>query len=198
MVKIPAWKRMSSGRYLDLNNLKPEDLDIGDINTSLNHIFRFNGHYSEYKPLTVAQHSLLCLKLAEKAEPEDYKLHLYTFIHDFAEAYIGDVSSPVKWALGNAWYDFARPIEATVEKHFAGELAEEDIHNLVKIFDLASLDLERRVMWRSQYGKDKWPEGTIHTGNLKEKVHLFQLISDHDVDVESVWRRLLKKVGEDT
>lgn len=195
MNKRPAWKRMASGRYVDLNNIQHKDLDIKDINTSLNNIVRFDGHYSEHKPLTVAQHSLLCLKLAERAEPENPELHLYTFIHDFAEAYIGDVSSPVKWAMGDAWYNFARPIEATVEKHFARVLAGEDIHNLVKIFDLASLDLERRVMWRSQYGKDKWPEGTIHTGNLKEKEDLFLSVSDEDVDVEGIWAGLLGKVG---
>ena len=61
---MKAWKRMSSGKYIDLNELKLKDISVHDINVALNNIIRFNGHYKDKKPLPVAQHSYMCYLLA--------------------------------------------------------------------------------------------------------------------------------------
>ena len=70
----------------------------------------------------MAQHSWLCLRLAQEFFENEDGLYTKVFIHDFAEAYIGDVASPVKKALGQAWYDFADPIEEAVNRAFLGPL----------------------------------------------------------------------------
>lgn len=183
-------KRMASGRYVDLTCLTLEDLSLYDIEKSLNHILRFTGHYKDRPPLTVAQHSQLCLNMAQMFEPDDYKLHLAVFTHDFAEAYIGDVASPVKRMIGDAWYKFAKPIEDLVEKAFNGFLVDAELHERVKMYDLAALDIERRVLWSSQYGKDKWPACPLNVGTIEDKTVLFDNVSDSYIDIEQIWKEL--------
>ena len=177
---------MSSGKYIDLNNFKEEDVDLGDIEVSLNHINRFTGHHSDVPPLTVAQHSLLCLTLAEMDDPEDRLLHKWVFVHDFAEAYIGDVATPVKRAMGSLWHNFADPIEATVDRAIMGKTMPPEMHDQVKMYDLCALDIERRVMWNSQFGKDKWPTAPINFGNIKDKEQLFFNCTTGDVAVRKI------------
>lgn len=183
---------MSSGKYVDLNNLTPEDMVIEDVNTALNNIIRFTGHYKDSRPLTVAQHSLLCLTMAELFEPDDDDLHLATLTHDFAEAYIGDVASPVKQAMGDRWYSFAKPIEQTVEIAFYGSNMDPEMHDRVKLYDLAALDIERRVMWSSQYGKEKWPASPLNVGSMEDKLQLYKMAVAEDViDIETIWRKFV-------
>ena len=187
-----CWKRMSSGRYIDLENLVPEDMDIADVETSLNHIQRFTGHHKDAKPLTVAQHTLLCLTMAELFEPDDLELHKAVLVHDFAETYIGDVATPVKRAMGDRWHSFATPIEQLVEMAFYGSYIGPELHDRVKLYDLASLDIERRVMWSSQYGKDKWPACPLNVGTLEDKMELYNMATQNDhVDIETIWRKFV-------
>lgn len=186
----PCWKRMSSGRYVDLMALTSETMEIWDIETSLNYIQRFTGHFKDREPLSVAQHSLLCLTMAELFEPDDYELHLAVFTHDFAEAYIGDVASPVKKAMGDRWYSFAAPIEEAAEMAFYGSLMDPEMHDRVKSYDLAALDIERRVMWSSQYGKDKWPACPMNVGTIEDKTSLFDSVCSEYVKVEDIWKGL--------
>lgn len=191
MPKQPCWKRMSSGKYVDLNNLTEEMIDLGDINMSLNHIYRFTGHHKNRAPLTVAQHSKLCLMLAQTMHPDNLELQRAVLVHDFAEAYIGDVATPVKRAMGDRWYDFAKPLEAVVEKAVLGHNIDQDMHDAVKMFDLMALDIERRSMWDDQRGVDKWPT-TGTTDSVKAKRDLFRSVSVRDVDLVLEWEFLNK------
>ena len=193
-MKPNFWKRLSSGKYVDIGNLQPDDVSIEDVETSLNHIYRFTGHHKDEKPLTVAQHSLLCLHLVELLEPDEYELQLAVFTHDFAECIIGDVATPVKKAMGKAWYDFAIPIEQIFEKKFFGRLVDPELHDRVKLYDAMALDIERRVMWSSQYGKDKWPMVPLNFGTIEEKKNVFYNVSEFNVFIESTWTHLYKKV----
>lgn len=75
-------------KSLDLYKLKPEDIQIKDIATALSKICRYAGRISEF--YSVAQHSVI---VSKKASP---KLAFAALLHDAAEAYIGDVISPIK------------------------------------------------------------------------------------------------------
>lgn len=185
----PCWKRLSSGKYIDLANFTPECVELSDISTSLNGIERFTGHWKDTPPLNVAQHSYMCLLLAQIMEPDEKELHQWVFSHDFAEAYIGDVATPVKKAMGKFWYDFAGPIEASVELAVMGCEMPPEMADRVKVYDLCALDIERRVMWSSQYGKDKWPMAPLNFGTLEDKQNIFDNARIH-VDIEAVWEKL--------
>lgn len=160
-MKLP--KRVSSGRYVDLNALSVDDIDINDINTALNYLYRFTGHHKDVEPLTVAQHTKLTIILTEHLYPGDVALKFDCLLHDMPEAYYGDVATPLKNKFGNTYKDYVRTIDAVVYKKLwlleeSPSLVDEELYKKRKICDGISLDIERRIMWKDQRGKDLWPE----------------------------------------
>lgn len=89
-----TWIVTASGREFDL--LRPDALlvDIQDIAHALSLLNRFGGHSIE--PMSVAQHSHLVMCLCESSDPAVLRAAL---LHDAAEAYIGDIVSPLKRLL---------------------------------------------------------------------------------------------------
>lgn len=85
-----------SGKRVSLLTPDPLTIDIRDIACALSRINRFNGATS--LPLNVAAHSLAVMRELErrKASPEVLLLGL---LHDAHEAYIGDITNPVRRAL---------------------------------------------------------------------------------------------------
>lgn len=82
------WIYTASGqRYFPTAPL-PEDIEVGDIARALAQINRYAGHTRW--PVSVALHSVLCSLLS----PPDCALE--ALLHDAAEAYLGDVSRPIK------------------------------------------------------------------------------------------------------
>ena len=74
-------------------NPNPKDIDIEDIAHALSLICRANGHFRHF--YSVAQHSIAC---AEEAIARGYSLEvtLGCLLHDASEAYLCDVTRPVK------------------------------------------------------------------------------------------------------
>ena len=67
---------------------RPEEICIEDIAHALSIQCRFGGHSK--KPYRIAQHCVLVSKYCDKKDA------LWGMAHDFSEAYIADVCSPVK------------------------------------------------------------------------------------------------------
>ena len=92
-----------TGKLIDVENPKVEDIDIEDIAWGLSRIARFCGATITPVPYNVGQHSIL---VAEKVERDienmgwpkglNYDTVLKALLHDAAEVYVGDVPSPVK------------------------------------------------------------------------------------------------------
>lgn len=80
-----------SGIEFDVCRPDPDLIEIEDIAHALSHICRFTGHTKHF--YSVAQHSYLCATLV----PTEHALE--ALLHDAAEAYIGDVSNPLKAQL---------------------------------------------------------------------------------------------------
>lgn len=80
-----------SGDYFDLSDPDNNIIDIDSIAHSLSNLCRFTGHTSQF--YSVAQHSFHVAQLV----PKEHKLA--ALLHDAAEAYIGDVSAPLKSML---------------------------------------------------------------------------------------------------
>ncbi len=74
----------------------PEDINIQDIAHSLSLLCRGNGHYKTFH--SVAQHSINCCNEA-KARGLSNKIQLGCLLHDATEAYLSDITRPVKQFL---------------------------------------------------------------------------------------------------
>ena len=85
------WIECFSGRKFYPLNPREEDIDIYDIAHSLSMTCRFMGHAKYF--YSVAEHSL------RVAEICPHGLKLAGLLHDYAEAYIGDIPKPIKKIL---------------------------------------------------------------------------------------------------
>lgn len=103
--------RTWSGRKFNLLTPEPTTILIEDIAHALSLQCRFNGHCDEF--YSVAEHSVEVCKLVEKIGMKR-NIVLTALLHDAAEAYTGDVVSPLK----NLLPEFKR-IESNLERHIA-------------------------------------------------------------------------------
>jgi hypothetical protein len=119
------WVQTYTGRAFDLLDPKPEQIDPLDIAHALSQLCRFTGHVRSF--YSVAQHSCLVAEIAQDLcvmqlnTPAPEVLALQALLHDAPEAYIGDVSTPLKRALRGegqlSEYD-------VIEARIAGVIAE--------------------------------------------------------------------------
>lgn len=86
------WIFTASGKRYFPASPRPEEIDIRDIAHALSQINRYTGHTR--RPISVAEHCVIC---ARNISPP-YELE--ALLHDAAEAYLGDLSRPVKKWLG--------------------------------------------------------------------------------------------------
>jgi uncharacterized protein len=99
-----AWQRMLSGRRLDLLDPSPFDVEIEDIAHGLARVARWNGQTVGPHPFSVAQHSLLVEAIAQRQRTDlPARTALTILLHDAAEYVIGDMISPFKAVLGDAY-----------------------------------------------------------------------------------------------
>lgn len=99
-----AWQRMLSGRRLDLLEPSPLDVEIDDIAHGLARVARWNGQTIGPHIYSVAQHSLLVEKIAATLEPSIGRPErLFMLLHDAPEYVIGDMISPFKAVIGDAY-----------------------------------------------------------------------------------------------
>lgn len=78
--------------------LHPDEtlIDIADIAHSLSMLCRANGHFMTF--YSVGQHSINCMREAQ-ARGYSPRLQLACLLHDASEAYLSDVTRPVKQEL---------------------------------------------------------------------------------------------------
>src|SRR2546430_9727092 len=98
-----AWQRMLSGRRLDLLDPSPLDIEIADIAHGLARVARWNGQTEGAHIYSVAQHSLLVETIADQVTRLDQPSRLAVLLHDAPEYVIGDMISPFKAVLGDAY-----------------------------------------------------------------------------------------------
>jgi len=84
-----AWMTTFTGRKFHYLNPQPDEINIVDIAHHLSLLCRFTGAVSVF--YSVAEHSIRVSELVPQG------LKLSALLHDAAEAYINDISRPVKY-----------------------------------------------------------------------------------------------------
>lgn len=150
------WIQTYTGRAFDLLDPKPEQIDPLDIAHALSQICRFTGHTRHF--YSVAQHSCLVAEIvndlcrgAYGAPCPDVVL-LAALLHDAPEAYIGDVSTPLKRALRGegtiSEYDVIEArIAAAVARRFGRLDAVAGFAELIKHADMIALATEHAELF---------------------------------------------------
>lgn len=95
--------QVASGHLFYFDDSSLDDIRIEDIAHALSNICRFTGHTKSF--YSVAQHSVL----VSQHVPDEHKLA--ALLHDAPEAYINDMSRPIKYMRGLEGY---RHVEASV------------------------------------------------------------------------------------
>lgn len=146
----PFWIQTHTpkGRF-DLSAPRAEDVRIEDIAYSLSRLCRFTGYCNRF--YSVAQHSIHVAEIVAETHPE---WALAALLHDAEEAYIGDLSSPLKALIRSRGAGAAimqgilHPIQSAIEDVFDLRLERPELiaerHRVIKAADLKMLATERR------------------------------------------------------
>lgn len=129
-----------SGRQFFLADPREEDIQLEDFAHALARICRFTGHGEFY---SVAQHCVLASEMAMLFYPEYPLLPAQMLVHDVSEAYLNDISSPLKSLLPD-YRKLEERLEAVVERALGIRFTKMPI---VKEIDMRMLVTERPVVF---------------------------------------------------
>jgi 5'-deoxynucleotidase YfbR-like HD superfamily hydrolase len=139
-----AWQRMLSGRRLDLLDPSPLDIEMEDIAHGLARVARWNGQTTGAHIFSVAQHCLLVESLARARMPRlDRSRRLAVLLHDAPEYVIGDMISPFKAVIGDAYKAVERRLLTAIHLRFGlPAQSPPELEHLIKIADRQAAYLE--------------------------------------------------------
>lgn len=104
-----SWIQTYSGRKFDLVNPTPDMVHFSDIAHALANVCRYTGHCRTF--YSVAQHSTLVAAML----PDELKLQ--GLMHDATEAYVADLSRPLK-QLVPAYQDIEARVWRVIAERF--------------------------------------------------------------------------------
>jgi 5'-deoxynucleotidase YfbR-like HD superfamily hydrolase len=134
---------MLSGRRLDLLDPSALDIEIADIAHGLARVARWNGQTEGAHIFSVAQHSLLVEAIARARTRLDRSGRLAVLLHDAPEYVIGDMISPFKAVIGDAYKTIEARLLAAIHVRFGLPAAlPADLVNVIKVCDRAAAFLE--------------------------------------------------------
>jgi len=111
---------MLSGRRLDLLDPSPLDVEIEDIAHGLARVARWNGQTHGAHIYSVAQHCLLVERIGVALDASIGRgERLFLLLHDAPEYVIGDMISPFKAVIGDAYKSVENRILAAILLRFS-------------------------------------------------------------------------------
>jgi 5'-deoxynucleotidase YfbR-like HD superfamily hydrolase len=139
-----AWMETYSGSKVHFRDPKPQEIQIRDIAHHLSLLCRFTG--ACYQFYSVADHSI------RVAELVPWYLRLAALLHDAAEAYINDISRPVKYTHK------LDETEAILTKVIDEKYGIDSRHPLIREADNIMIATEARDLMPNTLGWAELPE----------------------------------------
>jgi hypothetical protein len=135
-----------SGTYLDLIDPDPSTIVLEDIAHSLSQICRFGGHTS--RPYSVAEH---VVRVSWKMGETGYTAStcMAGLHHDDAEAYLGDIPTPLKKLFGYSYRSLTRSIDDAIQQAVGAPLIDDAGTKLTlgTVEDFASEPVRQADRW---------------------------------------------------
>lgn len=156
----------------DLADPQPDMVHLDDIVAALGKINRYTGH--TVAPYSVAQH---CLVVARLCPPEKF---LHGLLHDAPEAYVGDVSSPLKSMLPQ-FKEIEGRVAAAIAERFGVDYRYDEV---VKDADLLALFWERRDLMQIAVHGRPWFDENAYVPRIPLE-RLFPMPGD---EAATLWR----------
>lgn len=184
----------STGVNVPVGRPQLEHIDVLDIAHHLALINRFNG--ATTRPYSVAEHSLLCVEIAERdLGVRSPSALMAVLMHDAHEAYLGDITTPVKMTLARNDEGMLLMLESTlhaaVARRFDLRQAYATHRELVRRADLMALATERRDLLHPNALRTPWP-----LLNGIEPAGWTTLTDLHDMDWQDWRQALIDKFAE--
>lgn len=121
-----------TGVMFDPLNPNLELIDILDIAHALSMLCRANGHFRSF--YSVGQHCINCMKEAA-ARGYSERVQLACLLHDASEAYLSDVTRPVKQELPK-YLEIEKPLQDAIWlKYLGNPLSREEYAQVFEIDD---------------------------------------------------------------
>ncbi|MEG0295846.1 MAG: HD domain-containing protein [Clostridium sp.] len=119
-----------------------DEIKTQDIGHALSLLCRGNGHVNHF--YSVGQHSLCCAKEA-KVRGYSTRVQLACLMHDGSEAYLSDITRPVKKDLGR-YMEIEEKLQTKIyEAYGLSDLTEDEL-NKMKLVDDAVLKAEMKEL----------------------------------------------------
>lgn len=165
------WITTFTGKHPSLDNPHTDDIDIRDIAHSLSMQCHWVGHCREF--ISLAEHSIHVSH--QFTDPEDA---LWGLLHDSPEAYLGDMSRPLK-----KLFPFYQELELAWMETIAKALnLRPDPPTDLKIHDNAVLHMEARVAmhpstdWKFAFGERVAPGVKLYGMGFKPAISEYRFL----------------------
>lgn len=120
---------------MDPGEASPSDIAIEDVAHALSLLCRSGGQFPTF--YSVGQHSLACAKEAA-ARGYSKDVQLFCLLHDASEAYISDITRPVKERL-KEYLPIEKRLQNTIYTKFLGRLPDEEEQKKIDDIDNSML-----------------------------------------------------------
>lgn len=135
-LRLRSYRQLVTGNVINLAEPHTYKFEISEIAELLSMVKRFNGAST-----SVLEHSMICADMALEMTGS-YALSLCCLLHDAAEAYIGDIATPVKFMLLPMIEKLEGNVSNAIFEQLVGLPSYDKFIDGIKLFDKLALRLE--------------------------------------------------------
>ena len=163
----------------------PDMIDIRDIAHALSLEARANGHYEYF--YSVAQH---CIQCCREAIARHYvpRLALACLLHDGSEAYMSDVTAPLKKYM-TMYLQIEKQLQDMIYEKFLGYVPEGEEMKLIRNIDSACKYYEAKHFYHREEGTAPYMLTTLSF----KKQHM----ADVEQEFLELYRQLIEAMAEE-